>query len=723
MPIETETFPGAPGGSNLALPQHEIDDTEARLIQDGLVDRPGETHRRGPVRGVAGIVALGNKGTGFVTTLDPLGQDRYAVLNGNGVNGYFSVYSPDRSAKVDLTWPHPLPTTPASGASSAFRLVDSKPGLKGGSFVGVSSAYDANSPNQGIAYWGGGYKANYSASSITVARGSAAVTAPSGLSSNVTPGMWVYANTTDEGYTNTLVGQVLQVNSDTSLTLTAVSPYALTTKAATIQSIRGLYPKITKGRITCDTNSTTVNGGETKFLDQGLNSGTWNLYRQNDLAFVGKVSSVASNTSLTLTANAALALVDADYIALKADGDWSIINTSNTSKVGWLNAVYAERQWFANLGAQHQKTSRVWFSDTNDPEALDVTEDGDWIEVTSTSMINEPIRGLSPAYNALLVYKENETFAIYGNSPSQFSVKKIHDDGTLSAMSICPYGGGAIWAGREGIHFFDGIQVQNLTAPKLGQVWNNSIRSFDASKYRMWAFIHRDHYYLFVENLSPTIAIVKGNVSTTPTYWGVCINLPTRAFTFLTNVALRGSVTLPATSGHRTWYLVNDSTKGVICDADDLFDVEDADSFACDVGAIGPDFYFETKKFNAGDHMLLKRFKLFAHEYLVQGGAIKLDVVLGLNNIAQTLTTTFTSTAYTWDTLKVVIATWNNLKLQFPTWNDVVDSVWRAKRARFLKKSQHISFRLYQSTSAITRLRLGPYEIGYKRMRPGRVDG
>jgi hypothetical protein len=48
MPILTETFEGTPGGMNLALPQQELDDTEARYIQDGLVDYPGLTRRRGP---------------------------------------------------------------------------------------------------------------------------------------------------------------------------------------------------------------------------------------------------------------------------------------------------------------------------------------------------------------------------------------------------------------------------------------------------------------------------------------------------------------------------------------------------------------------------------------------------------------------------------------------------------------------------------------------------
>jgi len=43
------------------------------------------------------------------------------------------------------------------------------------------------------------------------------------------------------------------------------------------------------------------------------------------------------------------------------------------------------------------------------------------------------------------------------------------------------------------------------------------------------------------------------------------------------------------------------------------------------------------------------------------------------------------------------------------------------KRIGFLNRTQHFSFRLYQSSSSIVRLRFGPFEIGWKWMRPGRV--
>jgi hypothetical protein len=828
MAILTETFPGAPGGSNVANPQHELDDTEARMIQDGLVDRPGETRRRGPVTPVSGVAQPSRPVSGITLTLDPLGNDRYGVLNGDNSNGYFSVWNDNLDALVDLAWPHALPTSPEDGVATAYRIVDAKPSLTGGTLIGVSSRYDANSPNQGIAFWRGGNKDNYTGT-ITVARGSAAVTGTgTTFLADVSPGMFMFGEADHgAGYTSVYFGIVLQVNSDTSLTLGAVSPYAATAKSATFQALRGLAPRVAKGRITTATDSTSVTGGGTKFKGQLLDTGTWDIYRRSDLTWVGKVSSVASDISLTLAANAAVAMSDEEYIAFRADADYSIINTANTNKVGFLNATYAERQWYFNLGSQYSKTTMGWFSDTNDPEALDLSEDGDNLEFASTVMVNEPIRGAQAAHNALLVFKENETFGIFGNSPSNFTVRKVEDDGALSGGSIQPWGGGVVWAGRDGIHFYDGIQVENITQKKIGDVWKNSVRTFDPSRYRMYSMVVRDHYYLWVENLAPTLAVVKGNTSTTPSSWGVMVNLVTRAPTWLTNVHLRGAITLPASTGREVWYVsnsdldtptglaavasasggtlatatyyykvtavnsigetvgssevsaavtgptgsvalswtavdgadtyrvyrgtasggqntyyattatsytdtgsagtadtvpsTNESNKGVVSSASDLFDAEGVDDFGADGGVKGPDFFFESKKFAAGDSLRLKRYKQIALHYLAQGGDIMVDTVLGLNNVGTTLVSTFPASVYTWDTLRAAISTWDALAAEFATWSDVIDAVFDPARVKFMKKSQHLSFRLYQESAAMTRVKLGPYQLGYKLQRPGRV--
>ena len=898
MPILTQDFPGAPGGMNVALPQQELDDTEARYIQDALLDFPGLVRRRGPVQAEAGVATLPRPASGLVVTMNPAGDDRYAALTGTGANGYLTAFSDDRSATVDLTWPHPLPTDPAGSDSTRYRLVDSKPAVGGGNWIGVSSDYGADSPNEGLALWRGGNKADYSTGTVSLTRGSATVTG-SGTSwlANVVPGMFLFSDTTDP-YTATYIGTVLAVNSNTEIVLEKASPYAGSAEPYTLTSLRGFMPRVAKGKITAATDSTTVSGGSTKFNSQGLGSGSWNLYRASDFGWIGKVASVQSDISLTLSANAALAMADDQYIALRADWgttDKSVDITASTNKVGWLNAVYAERNWYANNGAQFDKTYRLWFSDTSDPEAVDLSNDGDWIPIGSTADTPEPIRALMPTYNALLVLKENEAFAVYGSSPSSFSSKKLEDDGTISTMSVQSFGGGAIWAGREGIHYYDGVQVTNLMAGKFGDVWRNSIRSLENLRYRAWSMMARNHYFLFIERLSPTISVVKGNTSSTPTHWVVAINMDTRAVTLHTNIGIRGAITLPAQAGRSVWFVANrdapnmvanpsfetdttgwnvyewpsaeggtievstdvakfgtkslkvtpgkrDGNRGVqswptsypttvgetytmsawvylpanhaiftgepvqlrigdansplqvsyygaddltagwnristtfvatatshyfyvnltwldtggltgtlvfyldgmqmengssatayyegnnstvahIVDAATLFDDEGIDTFrSVPGGEIGPDFFFESKKFNAGDDVRLKRFKQLAVHYLAQGGALKIDTVLGLNNVGQTLTSSFPASVYTWDTLRTALTTWDAVSSQFATWADVISGVFQARRVRFLKKSHHMSFRLWQENDEMSRVRVGPYEIGFKYMRSGRV--
>jgi hypothetical protein len=717
----SQSFPPAPGGMNVSIPANEIQDTEAVYLQDILLDQPGIARRRGPVSPVPGMAALSRPGSGIVMTLDPEGYDKYGVLNGNASNGYFTTYNRALSTVTDLAWPYSLPTNPSGG--QPYQIVDAAAALTNGALIGVSSAYDSNAPNQALAYWAGGSSPNYTTGTITVTRGSATITGSgTAFAANVTPGMFLFANT-DDPYTNAYIGIVLHVVSDTQLTLQQVSPYAATAKSFTLQSLRGIAPKVATGTITCDVSAKTVNGGDTKFRTQGLGTGTWDIYRSSDLTWIGTVDSAATitDTSLSLKANAAISVADEAYVALMATADFNIITTQSTQKVGFLTSVYALRQWYANNGGEYDKTYRLWFSDQNDHEALDLTQDGNWIPINSTGDIQEPVIALATSYNALVVLKETEAFAVYGSDPTTFQVLKLEDDGAISGMSVQQFGGGVLWAGRQGIHYYDGVQVQNLTEQKLGNIWRNTFETFDPSKYRMWSMIERNHYILHMESLSPSLAVVKGNVASTPNHWVVVINLDTGAVTLWQNVKLRGAVTLPATSGHEVWYIVNDGTKAVVCEASSFFDAEGIDNEVEGVTNGGPDFYFESKKFDGGNPTRLKRFRYFILHYLIGNGSVEIDTVMGLNNIGTTLSTTFPATVLTWSQLPALVGTWTGLKQQFPTWTAVIQNVFKPKRVRFLKSSQLMSFRLWQSSNAVTRFQVGPFEIGFKEMRPGRV--
>jgi hypothetical protein len=703
-------------------------------LQDILLHKPGLISRRGPVIPIVGLAATPKPSSGLTQTLDPQGSLRLAALYGDASSGFLGLYSSDYSAITGIPWNGNLPTT-GSNPSTAYRIVDAKAALTGGTWIGSSSQYDASSPTQTLAWWRGGINADYATGTITATRGGVALVG-SGTAwlTNVSPGMWIFANT-DDPYTLAYVGVVKSVNSDTSITLGAPSPYAITGKVYNMTSIRGFCPRVVTGRVTTSTSSTQVNGASTKFSTQGVGSGTWQLYRASDFGFVGKVASVTNDSTIVLAANAALALANERYLLIRVDGDFSINSQSVASrKVGFLSALYSSRQWYANLGQQYETVSRVWFSDPSDPEAVDMSPfDGDFIDVASTTGVNTPIKALMPAYNALLIVKDTETFGVYGASKSQFQVRKIEDDGTLSGMSVQPYGGGVVWAGRDGIYYYDGIQANNLTVDSLGDYYKNAVRSFDPNSHRMWSMLDRDHYFLFIEQFSPNVAVVKGLTSVTPSATTVCINMVTKAVTLLTNVCPRGSILLPASTGESTWFIQNNTSdsKGYLVDANVLFDQQGNDTINDVAFNKGPDFYMESKKYKVGDSLRKKLFKQLAIHYNAAGGpldgvtglhdALTIDTVVGLNNVGKTSTTKFPASIYTWDQLPTVAATWDSLAAQFPTWDALITSVFKPKRVKFLKRSQFLAFRLYQTDSSVTQVQLGPFQLGFKLQRPGRI--
>lgn len=924
MALSTETLPGIPGGMNLAIPAQELDDTEARYLQDALVDKPGIVRSRGPVEAVSTLPRPTDKGSALLVCADPVGQGRFAMLHGNAANGYLGMYDSLMTTLTDFTYPHAFPADPAAGVSTAYHNVDSKPGMGGGAWVGASARFSGDLPTQSLGFWFGGFRNTYSTGTVAFQGGGLNITGTgTSWGANVSAGMFVFAavaNTAAAPSPNyfgagikTLIGVVKSVNSDTSITLMAPAPYSSsgtayveaspTAVAYEIVPIRGFAPKIAKGLITCSTTSTTVTGGGTKWLQQGFPSTTeasgrttnyWNLYRLSDGNWIGRVNNAQSDTSLTLIANANVSLVDEPYIAIRGDSNWSVLLTTSVGKVGWLNAVYAERQWFANLGTAVDFASRVWFSDPADPEAMDLsTYNGDFIDIPSTVSTVEPIRAILPTYNALMVFKETETYAVYGNTPVSFNVRKLEDDGVFHPMGVQPFGGGAIWPGRNGIYFYDGVTVRNMTSNKLGTIYKNAVRQVDFDQYRTWSMMSRSHYFLFFESITPELVPRKGNEALPVTTWCIVVNMVTEAVTLHTGVNIRGSVILPQTSARQAWYLVNgadtaranstlgktaaggtarnlaadtiyaakkitaaangfipqvkfrldgggtgtgaavlraalyadnagepgalieytdevsvadgaaaadiaftfripkrltsgttywmalhagtngdnvrafydasanvsrtdtdayadgvpatwdtagdttdsfdmtayvtyDFDRGVICDSEVLFDLEGLDSTIADGGSPvnaypGPDMYVETKKFDIGDGLRLKRFKQFSIHYLAQGGGVAMDAVLGLNDIGTTLTTVFPSSVYNWDQLGNLFSSWDDLVDEFDTWSDIVSAVFLPKRSRFSKKSQYFSMRLYRENPYVNRMQFGPYQLGFKTLRAGRV--
>jgi len=557
--------------------------------------------------------------------------------------------------------------------------------------TGGADATAGSADDQALGYWGGGVNDDYSFA-ITTTRGSKTVTAAaSSFTTQVSPGMWIISGT--PGFW--MVGQVSSVDSNTQVTLVDPAPVTLAAVTSTFTSIRGVQPKIMRGSITCATGSKAVTGGDTLFKSQNIDT-SYSIYRLSDLAFVGDVSTVASEFSLQLVANAAVAMADEEYVAIRhgASTYWTL-STAEVNRVGFLTAVYAGRQWYANRATTNEELARVWFSDPRDPEGINTAATkGDWIDITSAS--NQPHRqivSLVPCYNSLLILKRDEAFGLYGTDETNFEVRGVYDDGTLSTMTAVQYEHGAVWAGYGGIYFYDGSQVQNIIDQSLGNWWRLFTQNFNSESDRAWGLIDRDHYFLFMERLVSPTPITKADAQTFPSNWCVVVNMKTGAVTMVTNLTFRGSVSLPGTLGAQTYYLVN-TTVGRIGNVYDILETQGRDAITTDLGTAGPDFYFESKKYGMEDPLILKRFKQMTIHHINTNGKLHIDTIRGLNTEGIQLTSELIDTS----------------------------GVWAVHRVRFSKKTQYFSFRIYEDTATpITDITLGAFQLKYKSLRPGRV--
>lgn len=715
--IATATYLGVPGGSDLAHPVHEIPDTHARYIQDAWLDQVGVTSRRGQVAGIVGVVTLDKPIQGLTETADPAGTVRIGAVNGDSGSGYFSVLADDRLTKTNLPWANNLGTAP-------YHIFDSKPALNAGVLVGVSSSYGSGA-TQALAHWRGANKPDYTTGTVTFTRGSTAI-AGTGTSwaANVVPGMFLFA-TADAPAISTFIGVVKSVTDNTHVVLESLTPVAATAKAYKFTSLRGVVPKY-YGYCTTDTANASVTGQNTSFIDNALNSGTWALYRQTDMAYIGQVSAVTKNDLLTLTANAAIALEAERFIALKLDGDYTLGLASNSRKVGFLNASWAEHQFYMNNGSTPGKGVRLHVTDPSDFEALNLSEnDGDFFTVTSgrVGVLDTPGQAIIPTANALVVLKESEAFAVTGQAIENFALQKIGDDGAISGMSAQQYGGGCVWAGFNGVYFFDGTQVTNLVEENLGDAYRSMVRSFQAGTYRIYSMVVRDTYMLFFEHVDFPYTIRKGSSETTPSVITLAIYMPTQAVSFQTNLQFRGSISLPLDTGLGTWYAVNDgSGVGHICSTQDLFAVLGPDQIQCSNSpALGPDFYLESKRYNFGDALLKKLFKQIAMTYFVGGDNLKLDTIVGLNEDGTTSLTEWATSLISWTGMQATYPTWAALTAAQPTWNALASPLYTTKRIKFLKRSQHLGFRIWQKSANVSHVRLGPWSLGFKPQRAGRI--
>ena len=686
MPLLTKTFMGLSRGINRALPAWEIPDDQAVWLQDVLLDVPGVIRRRGPVQ---------QSGTaGAFTTNDPQSLHQTVLQDGSVRVAYLSGLSTPRlrvlnsgfGATNQVTWP--------GDWTSAPPVWDSKPALNGGTLIGASEGYMPTTTG-GLALWRGGSKAQYTTGTITSTRGSKTVTGSgTSWSANVEAGMFVIADDGAGGYS--LLGTIDTVDSNTQVTLLLPALATVAASAYSIQNVRGIVPRCMKGRITVADTTNAVIGAGTKFkmMDNGE---TWEMFRASDMTWVGTVSQVNSDSSLLLTAQAAVSLSNEHFVCIRVQSDlYNDFTLADNKSPGFLNAVYSGRQIYANLPYAADDTiysSRVWFSDPLDPEGLDMSPaDGDFFDVTSQGGANSPIIAIASLQNAMAILKQQELYALYGSDPTQYQLRKIADVGTISAMSVVVYRNSLIFASRQGIFMFDGVALTELTS-SLGDFWKLGIRNYNAETDRAYAGVYHNHFFLHVSNFASPYTPMKGASGAAPTKGTFVINLDTGAITFLTNFEFRGMITFPASADQDAWYIIpNSSDETTIGEMADLWDGTGNDVITCKGATAGPDFYLETKRYDMGDGQWKKFFKQIQMLYRLSGDTLSMDTIPGLGD--------------------------DGIPASKP-WKQ--QTLYKNARLKFMKRSTHLGFRFYETDGNVTDLRIGPWAIGFKWQNRGRI--
>ena len=669
-----------------AVAQHEIDDDACWTLVDAFIKDPGIIKRRGPL---ASFFATTTAAIGLAGTTAPDGTWSGLLYRRTSTpSGRLTAF---KNSTVDDTTPNTPSITP-------YELFVANDAPDGGQMIGMADSIKATPAQECLAYWRGATKGTSSATTLAsnINRGDTTVTLAAGGGANFCSGHFLH--TTAAG---TLIGVVKSVSGDV-LTLEKKALVAVTVGVDTVQgrSTRGVFPRVSKGRITTSTSSTTVNGGDTRFKQQNLNVGTWDIFLP-DATFVGTVSAVASDTQLTLGANAAVALLNSDYIAIRRDAN---SYSRSAGLLGWVNASFANRHFYAD-------GPKVAYSDLVDPEAVFIGPDDD----DTFTFSDDPIAALVSTSSGLVGLTEREAYVLagaVGTTPDRWRGDRIHSDGVLCTMAAVQYRGGVIWAGRRGVWFWDGADPLDMAA-SLGEDYQRFVAGINLTTSRVWAAVHNDHFFLHVEaGASGVFAWYDTN--NTPNYLTrltLVINLESGATSILRNVGIRGSVATPPSVGDgETYFAVTTATQAVVLKASDLFSNTGVDTQTCTGDSVGPNFFLETKKYDIGDAERLKLFKLLLLHYLLDGTVNSSAAITAgtADHLRFASVKGMGSDGTVLGTKLFVAASPNN-------------GTWQNKRLKFMKRSQFCAIRVWQGTNTITNLALGAWALGYKFKRPGRV--
>lgn len=190
-----------------------------------------------------------------------------------------------------------------------------------------------------------------------------------------------------------------------------------------------------------------------------------------------------------------------DDIILLADGSWlKLWNGEQGSALEYVAAPDAplglryialgnERLWGAGIADQ---PDRVYYSKPYKPtdwqqNESDPDKNGGYIDLPSWERGGR-IVGICEAFGDILVFKENDIFRIYGDTPSDFKTLRISGaPGPMNNRCIVKYGGLVYYMSRQGLCIYDGNRAYLPDInDKAGTLW--SVTQYDTQdRSFLWA--------------------------------------------------------------------------------------------------------------------------------------------------------------------------------------------------------------------------------------------
>jgi hypothetical protein len=482
------------GGMYLSGPQGAVPAGRARFMVDVLVDRPGEIRARGPFTPATGWLVPDAEPNLIAAVKNPQGVQRVLLQQMDG-----KLQIADASGTLQQLYTSGTATNATMQATRFFW--DVKPNLAGGVFI-THMDYTASARKYSRYEYRGGTAFDTGPGGA----GKRLTNLPSGTADTVTFAGGTALTSAHIGcmlYAGPAAGQLRPVgwiyDVPTATTARILTPYYLADGAAGLTWLYAIMPFhnavphiVGQGTVTTVSGSAVVTGSNTKFVAGEVAAPSY-LYRERDGALIGTVLSIQNDTALTLTVNAFQVVTNEPYYIVKN------LNTE-TGIVGYLSNgttintevstfrhlpgawtdTWAGRQWDANR--PHPSGGRidlntVWYSDKNRMHVVDrVQGSGSYVVVGDAESMSDEIVNIVGTSGGLVIMKRRATFLI-PQRDRPFIPQLLVGDGMLNPNSYVKYRDGVVWAGFEGVWYFDGNSVENLVADSLGAEYTRQINA------------------------------------------------------------------------------------------------------------------------------------------------------------------------------------------------------------------------------------------------------